>query len=284
MALVRHRDFGGPSWLWKALEREAELKKQGIARVPHTEESEFDMVVYRTFHALWNSAVMTSEELSLMYPSLYTAAQTWQDGDVTSMRWLIEAMIMTGASDKKIAHQLGKGELPTMVRAYRELFFNVKDNLDKPAWLQQYLWQPGYKSEPELYYVNLGYKMAAHFGGWKILEGMFSASITDPDQQAWFFNVMATSHMKKSLQFGANYARLDVGSKMTVLSDFFANTMKARSGGGGAPEDTDEALTRVAKAVSGCMQVMGLDLKLGSRETIAVDMYTDEETKNGKNG
>lgn len=275
MALVRHRDFGGPSWLWSALDHRHKVRRAGGTLKPMKGIDEFRVELYEGFHSLWNAPSTNDDQLVELYPACYGAASAWSDQSPMSSRWLLEALLLTEASDVKSADALG--ESPATVRAFRELFFDVSKGRDKPMWMQKYVWGPAANSSNSIYYVNFIYKTVAHYGGLKLLETLLSATITDPANQEWFVNFVMTERMRKSLQFSSNYARLDIGGRSAVLENVVSDWSKLKDNRDDG--DMGSSLKSLAEAVSGTMMVMGLDETLPSKEVVSIDMYKDEDIK-----
>jgi len=283
MSLVRHRGFGGPSWLWSILEYDLELSSKGLVREPSTDEKEFLIDRYREFYAMWNCRTTSDVEVATTFSSEYGAVLTWQDNSVSSFKWLIEAMILADASDTEIAYELGDEESPATINCYRRLFFDVYNNKQRPIWMQKYLWSSATQSDPALYYVDTIYKIIAHFGGKDMLGSLFGATITDNNSKQWIGNYLETEFLKKSLQFSANYAKLDVCTRNTVHDRVMNDIKSVDSSNSGDALEAAAVMKSLSEALSANMNVMDMDSQLNSKELVRVDMYKDEDIKNGKN-
>jgi len=281
MAMVRHHNFGGPSWLWSALGHDYDMAQKGRVRYPGKETNEVRMKIYREFYAMWNTPGITDEEVMTTFEIPFCAAVTWGEKSTSSSKWFIEAMLMTDATDIEISEALGGEESPAMIMAYRDLFFDVAKNKDKPIWLQKYLWSAAVKSAPEIYYVDTIYKMMAHTGGRPLLGAMFGVVMTNPEDESRCHNLMKTEALKNSLQFSANYAKLDVNTRNMVHEKVMTDFKEISAKQEGSAE-SDLIMNRLAETLRVGMTMMGRDRQLGSKEQILVPMYKDEDIKNGK--
>lgn len=286
MLSISDQSGDGPAWLWGELERDLELSKEGFRRESTTPREDMLISRYRCFYALCNSACVSNAQLSHDYPSCHKALIIRRDSSISSFKWIIEAMLMTKATNKEIAAELGSRIKPATIKAYRDMYFDVRQNLDKPAWVQKYIWSPmiGVRDE-SLYYVSVIYKKIAFYGGKHLLGVLFSSNVSDPEYKKWVSTFVDEEEMRRSLQFTATHAKLDTGGKAIVHASYVSRQAMERNSntGGAGGVIPPEALRSLGDAIQGSMRIMDLDLKLGSKETVMVDMYTDEDLKNAKN-
>jgi hypothetical protein len=282
MALVRSRDFGGPSWLWSALEHDKKCRDANKRRVPGKDDSEFFLEQYQPFYDAWKDPEIHDDELHYAFPATFNAATLWHNDKISSMKWLIEGYILTGESNRKIADALGEDESPSTVQIYKHLFFNVRDNNHRKSWMQQHLWTPAQQGSTKLYFVDLVYK----FVGWRMgkdgLEDLFGASIDTPELQEWFVKFLMTDLMVGSLQSRSTRAKLDVGTQ-SILTDRLLGVINANSKKDESVDEPDDLILKLAANVKEEMKVMDVDVSQGRKELIRANMYTDEDIKNGKN-
>jgi hypothetical protein len=280
MALVRHRDFGGPSWLWSALELDRKAAGNGAATRHASDRNKFKIELYRRFYELWSGGTETNEALLDEYPSCYDAANIWRDNEVSSFKWIIEAMILAGADSIEIAEELGNVNSAVTVKAYKDLFFDVAENKDKKAWMYKYIWSRSHNNKnSELYYVDMVYKAAGMLGGSTILGGLLIFGAVNNDTRDWIEQFVGSEKDKTTLRYASNYAKLDAGSKMIANEAVTAGwaRVKSQTGQGIVPQVVYD---RLGTAVSGAMTIMGLNQSLDSKELVNVDMYKDEDIKN----
>lgn len=284
---VRHRDFGGPSWLWTALENDYENGGLGQSHyVANIEDPEklFRIKKYRGFFRNFNKFKNQASVLMTSYPSIYTASATWSDVTQTSFRWIVEAMIMAGATDKEIAWELGKDEVPETITAYRELFFDLEGNEDRLGYMSKWVWGPA-EANTEYYLVDLVYKIAAKYGSREHLASLLHGFMTYAPHKTWFQDVVKYSRLRHALQFASTYVKLDVCSKANVteriIDEMGRNPEKAEEGSKLIAAGMDE----LSSEMHSLMGVFDMDMELGSKEEITADMYADKDIKKDtKNG
>lgn len=282
MALVRHRDFGGPSWLWSALEHDLDMSRKKLTRFPGKERNEYQIEKYKDFFGMWNTPGMSDDEVAETYKTQYEAAQVWQDRSTSSFKWLIEAMMLTEATNKEISQEMGDELSPASVVCYHELFFDIKSKQRKPVWMQKYIWATATQSDPSIYYVDTIYKLLAHFGGKDLLGALFCATMPSTENKEWVGKYLESEFLKKSLQFSSNYAKLDVCTRNSIHDRVMTDIQTSNAKSAGESNESTEVMAKLAETLAGGMRMIDMDRKMGSKETVAVDMYKNEDIKNGK--
>lgn len=282
--------YEGPKKLWMELDKDYRLSEKGQRR-KSTGDDVLDMKVatYRPFYSFHNSPGITNAELSNEFPITYNAYAHWKDKSPSSFRWIIEALMMTeNNNNKQIAEDIGPPMKPAIIKAYRELYFDVKDNLNRPPWINKYIWAPtrGCKSE-EMFFVTNVYKRIALYGGKHAFMAIMSGEILKQEVIDILYDIVSSDESISSLKSPANYAKLDAVGRSVHHSNIINRVHKDRvlkSGGGGMPAIPVEVMRSLGSAVGGSMRVMGLEMQLDSKEVVQTDMYTDEDIKNANNG
>jgi len=86
------------------------------------------------------------------------ARTAWRGG----AKWQVEALIMAGATNKQINDWLPMPAGPETYEAYRKLYFDVDDYLDKPGCILDGVFSAGYGMNHELGDCDLTWKMLAY--------------------------------------------------------------------------------------------------------------------------
>lgn len=83
----------------------------------------------------------------------------------------LEASILAGMSDADIGKRLGRPE--NVIRAYRELFYDITDRLDSIDYIAGFVLAPVFQAGLETLNVELMAKYFGYFGGPAVLQQMF---------------------------------------------------------------------------------------------------------------
>ena len=89
---------------------------------------------YRKFFVTYRKSASAREELLHTQPGLYFAQQIHERAQqIPEMALILQARLLTGASDEEIAHQIKT--VPETVQWYERIFFNVRDFLEHTDWI-----------------------------------------------------------------------------------------------------------------------------------------------------
>jgi len=132
---------------------------------------------YRSFLLRWRQEHSVDNKMRLfpMFPNIYHA-QRFHDRHDSEAQAVLEARILSGASNSNIAHCVATD--PGVVRMYEKLFFNVRDRLDRTDYIRDMVVTPTVRRA-----VSFGdqeiltdekrhaiYKLMAYVGGPQVLD------------------------------------------------------------------------------------------------------------------
>lgn len=200
---------------------------------------------YRRFLLRFHREDATSDsqrhQLFSANPGLYYAHSLYHQND-TEWRSILEARILTGASDEDIAETLGT--LPETVDWYEQLFFNVRDRIDKQDWIvKTVIGTPAarlanrYDTTTD-HQRDMLYRLFGYFGGPLVLSvivsGFESRSLPNKTSQLanWFDSAIQTAIRRRAVM---EAQRFEVDKfKVMELLNLHANLVNAAKGSGGS--------------------------------------------------
>lgn len=200
-----HQDFQKfnpvrvPSWRYERVLKLAE--HQPAALVPHRRRDDKVVKAYYKFWRCYDRTESEEERVALFpkNPGMFYAHVMHHHPD-PEWRAILQARLLTRDSDEEIADRAGT--IPSAIRCYEQIFFNVRDRLDMHDWIVKTIlgteaqraanrydsWTPHQR--------YTAYKLFAYFGGSLTLDVIISGFTSGdfPKQRAdvgrWFDRTM----------------------------------------------------------------------------------------------
>lgn len=172
---------GGPSRVWTAILSRADLKKNkdDSWRVIPLEPGSTDI---EAFHAVYIDHSIPQASVKDAFPDQWAALHWYMSEFQTSLRWPIEAWLMTGMDSVEVAKKIDPSCPTLAVDIYRRAFFNVtEDDVRNPGWMFRYIWGPGMAHKSSRYYFDFFLKAVAFYKGVSTLEQVLSGDALDPE-------------------------------------------------------------------------------------------------------
>jgi len=244
------------------------------------------ILAYRKFFLSYRRGESAREELMHEQPGLYFAQQiherTPQNPD---MALLLQARLLTGASDEEVAHLLKT--IPQTVFWYERLFFNVRDFLDHSDWVVRSVLLPAsdrfvatsdeaasdrvdgtMPATPVNPHFDMSLKYFSYFGGAMVCDLMISGflerrNVMSPKEIVNFFDDYFTHQIRRR---SAIASRLFEVNKYNVMELFNTHTrlmeIQANS------KDTEERHTQLTTAIKSMLSVASFSVgRANSKDT-----------------
>lgn len=174
-------ESGGPSRVWAAILSRADLKRKedDTWRVIPLEPGSEDI---EAFHQVYSDHSIPQASVKDAFPDHWAALHWYMSEFQTSLRWPIEAWLMTGMDSVEVAKKIDPSCPTLAVDIYRRAFFHVTDaEVKNPGWMFRYIWGPGMAHRSSRYYFDFFLKAVAFYKGVTVLEQVLSGDALDPE-------------------------------------------------------------------------------------------------------
>lgn len=123
------------------------------------------------------SSPLKNTELITLYGDIYQAYRIYIDEE-SLFKWELEASVLANVEPTEIAVSVGSPE--SVIIAYEELFFDVRERLDKPAYIRNYVIGQDVQSLQYNDYDKLWKHYAYDNGGYEVLKALIRRTINPP--------------------------------------------------------------------------------------------------------
>ena len=120
---------------------------------------------------------LKNTELITIYGDIYQAYRIYIDEE-SLFKWELEASVLANVEPTEIAVSVGAPE--AVIIAYEELFFDVRDRLDKPSYIRNYVIGQDVQSLQYNDYDKLWKHYAYDNGGYEVLKALIRRTINPP--------------------------------------------------------------------------------------------------------
>lgn len=160
--------------------------------------------------------------LMLYDREMYWAYRIWLD-DKKPTRWGIEARVLAGEDDEKIADKLGTD--PGVIQAYTNVFFDVREKLDKIDYVVNVVMADSVSRGLQERHYDLLWKMVGYKGGEHALDAIINKSLptqkpTNSEQVAGFFQDLAVNTMKYKAALSALTVPVNTHTQLSLIDSF----------------------------------------------------------------
>ena len=115
------------------------------------------------------------------YPDFYRAYNLYHD--ITTVKWLLEASLLTSASFADIADYFG--ESPGVVDIFSKVFYNVRPRLGARGFILNEIMKPAVRRGIADRDYDALYKILGYAGGWEILKDYLEYKELNPNTAQW---------------------------------------------------------------------------------------------------
>lgn len=177
--------------------------------------------IKRRYAAAGNQSVALYS-LMLRDRPMYWAYRIWLE-DKKPTRWGIEARLTAGESIEQIANKLGTD--PEIVAAYANVFFDVREKLDKMDYVVNVIMADSVSRGLQERHYDLLWKMIGFTGGEHALDAVISKSLpvqkpANADQVAGFFQDFAVNTMKYKAALSALTVPVNTHTQLSLIDSF----------------------------------------------------------------
>lgn len=165
---------GGPARVWATILLRSSLKaKQDTSWRLIPMEDGFEDI--EDFHAVYIDRSLPQSVVRDAYPDHWTALHWFLGEFQTSLRWPLEAWLMTGQGSLEIAKKIDPSWPSLAVDIYRRAFFSLsEEQIQTPGWMFRYIWGPGMAHKSSRYYYDFFLKAVSFYKGPEMLEKVLS--------------------------------------------------------------------------------------------------------------
>jgi len=136
---------------------------------------------YRFLRRWVKASICEADKLKREYPDIYVAYCLYLNP--ASVRWIIEAGLLTDVSYEDMAEYVGKSV--DVLKTYEKLFFNVRHRLDSKGEIMNMVLLPTVASGLDGRDFDFLYKTLAYCAGWKALQAFIEVGEMDANTEDW---------------------------------------------------------------------------------------------------
>lgn len=153
---------------------------------------------------------------------LFWAHAIWTE-DKAPTRWAIEARIVSGQTSAEIAQRVGTDE--SVIDAYTNTFFDVKDKLDHLDYVQNVIMADAVTRGLQERHYDLLWKLMGFRGGAHVIDAVINkfAHVTRPENQdgvSGYFQDLAISAMKYKAAVAALTVPVNTHTQLPLIDSF----------------------------------------------------------------
>ena len=264
----------GPSRVWRLVQRRAALRISG--NDPEVLPLPDDYSDIEDFYSVMTDRSIRQEIVEDAYPDHYKAMKWYLVTSPSSVRWLLEAWLLTGKTLDDVLSRCGMQDERLAVDVYRRAFFNVtEEQRSSQAWMHANIWVPASMHQTALYYFDYILKLAA------VTKADFIDNLVNPghlsnDAVRWVRQTVEDIRDRSVLLTGNISSKTPPEYRLTSNE----NTMKVwredRASEGLAAQDS-AALFELMQVVKDKVSILDHDDIQPDRQDFAAEKYTDDE-------
>lgn len=153
---------------------------------------------------------------------MFWAHSLWLD-DKQPTRWAIEACILAGENTAKIAERLGTS--PSIIEAYEQVFFDVRDRLDEKLYIVNVVMADAVTRGVSERQYDLLWKLFGYHGGPHVLDAVISkvSPIAKPersDDVGQFFQDFAVNTVKHKAAIATLTVPINTHTQLSIIDSF----------------------------------------------------------------
>ena len=161
-------------------------------------------------------------KLAEQMPTLFWA-HYWYDQPDHPQRWSVEAHILAGETDRKIASRIGCSE--EIIEIYEALFFNVREKLNRTDYIFMVVLNDAITRDIHEREKDLLWKLIAYTAGSKVLDAVINPLVNpqwvaSPDDIPEFFQDLAIGVVKKKAAIAALCVPINDKTRTKLIKAF----------------------------------------------------------------
>ena len=189
-----------PDWRWKLATRSVENQRP----VPRSEGDDYVAVAVSVLRQVLSRRPRAWEIIQRRRPHVLMACDIFLSGVDDIIRQGIEAALVTNATYKDIADFFAVE--PAAVEWYARLFFDVRQYLGAPNFIEHYVIRPARRRQSPRRVEDLLNKLIAQRLGWKGLSNLLSGRTRSPEVKQEISRIIREAiraDAKREMMFGA---------------------------------------------------------------------------------
>jgi len=179
------------------------------------------------------------EDLKRDDPDIFTARCLY--GDPTSVRWIIEAGLLTPAPYEEIGDYIGYPA--SVIDVYEQLFYQVRDRLESRGYIQNMILMPVVAKSLHSQDFDFLYKILGYCSGWRALTSFIDVGEMDANTEGWI-NSSLRSRLKKLGWMAVHRVEVNQFSALEIIDKCLELQRIEREQGTGNAQDQAATLMK----------------------------------------
>jgi hypothetical protein len=157
-----------PDWRWKRAQYER--RKERDADKDFVASDDLTVQLAKRFLTTWENEKLQGAPCRELMPGMTFLYDLYMENSVGCTKHALEAALMAKAKPLFIQSKVHRRLTPFIVRLYELIFFDVRDKLDSPFWVEKYIFAPAMATgNSDMRVSNLVWKIIGYHGGEKRL-------------------------------------------------------------------------------------------------------------------
>ena len=153
-----------PDWRWKRALYERKNEREGI--LDFKASADLTIKLAKRFLTVWEDSKFQGPLVRELMPGMAFLYDLHKETSPGCTRHALEAALVARAKPQFIQSKVHKRLTPFVVRTYELLFYDVKNKLDSPFWVEKYIFAPAMAHKKDgLLNSDLVWKVVAYRGG-----------------------------------------------------------------------------------------------------------------------
>ena len=272
------KETGGPDWLWASLSRGRQHRKRGRRLDELQYENNHHDI--KTFAEIYSNNDVPIEVTAEAFPANMSATDAYINNQVTSAKWILEAMLIANVPYEEISASLQPGLSVEAIDVYHRAFFDIDEGLHNPAWMTKHIWVPALHDSSHSFFYNFVYKVTSFYGKRELFMDLLNPQYSGESVQDWMQQLVKGQRNRFMLTKGIINANLPDNEYIVVHDNIVQAWDRAKaersllSNGG----DSEKALGMLVEALDTTVRMLSPGDEGSPRtEHFVTAKFTDEE-------
>jgi hypothetical protein len=190
-----------PDWRWKRALYERKNEKEG--NLDFVASTDLVIKLAKRFLKLWEDDRFQGAPARELMPGMAFLYDLHQEHSPGCTRHALEASLVANAKPQFIQSKVHKKLTPFVVRTYELLFYDVRDKLDSPFWVEKYIFGPAMvHKKDDILNSDLIWKVVAYKGGpERLLMDCLRGHTYQGKDADWIINHVVSQNARETLKY-----------------------------------------------------------------------------------
>lgn len=195
-----------PDWRW--MRAAYELKRDRLLDTDYVPDSDIGVQVAKRYLRTFETPKLDITAIRRLMPAVSAIHDIYQEDSPSCVRHALEASILARLGNDDIRMHVHPDLSDLMIEMYCSLFFDVRERLDTPFWIERCVFTPADHSSGDLRNSKYFWKIVAYSDGKGFIEKCLSGCAYREDTIAKMREMVIAQDAKNTLKALHNRGRL----------------------------------------------------------------------------